>query len=319
MYIVNLCVKVDAPGSTYQLDLILYAGLPDYWSGMIGTYGLRGFYIYIHNETDYPYNLAPSPILITPGLGTQVSLSRSFYEQYNEWPYAYSECRVNAEGEVLGAPLADPSLFEEVKATNYSYSRSTCILFCAQLETTKACECNNYVIPNWRPEVDVCISPEQKKCADDFFYFTFIDGDFIKQKCLAKCPLECTQRQLTTSLAYYKYPTADEAAAWSAQSLSELQNQTDFWYAPWLEHNLVRVSFYYDTLSYTLSEEKAAMSLDNLIGVLGGHLHLFLGMSFLSFVELVELTIIAITLHIEHKKHHKLQIANHTANHPLGH
>ena len=28
------------------------------------------------------------------------------------------------------------------------------------------------------------------------------------------------------------------------------------------------------------------MSIDNLIGTIGGHLHLFLGMSFLSFVEI---------------------------------
>ena len=285
--------KVDVPGLTYQLDLVLYAGLPDYWSDRIGTYGLRGFYIYIHNDTEYPYNLAPSPILITPGLGTRISFSRSFYEQFNEWPYAYSECRVNGQNKLMGPPLNDRSLFEQVIATDYSYSRSMCILFCAQLETTRACGCNNYVIPNPVEGYDFCTMPSQKKCADEFFYFTFIKGNFIKENCLQKCPLECNQRKLTTSFSYYKYPTTGQAVAWNAQYpvlTAKLANETDFWYAPWLEHNLVGVSFYYDTLSYTLSEEKAAMSLYNLIGVLGGHLHLFLGMSLLSIIELIELT-----------------------------
>ena len=274
--------------------MVLYAGLPDYWSGLIGTYGLRGFYIYINNETEYPYTLAPSPILVTPGLGTRIAFSRSFYEQFNEWPYAYSECRVNGQNKLMGPPLNDRSLFEQVIATDYSYSRSMCILFCAQLETTRACGCNNYVIPNPVEGYDFCIMPSQKKCADEFFYFTFSKDDFINENCLQKCPLECTQSQLTTSFSYYKYPTPDQAYAWSdsyPEMNAKFVNETDFWYAPWLEHNLVRVSFYYETLSYTQFEEKAAMSLDNLIGVLGGHLSLLLGMSLLSFVELIELTV----------------------------
>ena len=44
------------------------------------------------------------------------------------------------------------------------------------------------------------------------------------------------------------------------------------------------------------------MSMDSLIGTLGGHLHLFLGMSLLSFIELVEIFIIAIALRLEHKQ-----------------
>ena len=194
----------------------------------------------------------------------------------------------------MGPPLNDPSLFEQVIATNYSYSRSTCILFCSQLETTRACGCNNYVIPNPVKGYDLCISPSKKNCADEFFYSTFIKGDFIKENCLQKCPLECTQSQLTTSFAYYKYPTLLQANEFLAKFMNETNISNDFFYN--LENNLVRVSFYYDTLSYTHVEEKASMSLENLIGVLGGHLHLFLGMSLLSFVELIEITLIGLQI-----------------------
>ena len=279
--------------------MILYAGLPDYWSDKVGLYGLRGFYIIIHSDADYPYNLTPSPILVSSGLGTQISLSRSVYKQFNEWPYTYSECRVNEQKELMGPPLQDPSLFEQVIATNFSYSRSTCILFCAQLETTKTCGCNNYNIPNPVTGYSFCISPSQKKCSQKFFYSTFINGDFIKENCLPKCPLECTQHELKTSFSYYQYPTRAQAVAWSHQYpelRAKFANQTDFLYAFELEPNLVRVSLYFDTFSFTLSEEKAAMSLEDLVGVLGGHLHLFLGMSLLSFVELIEISIIGLRI-----------------------
>ena len=260
---------------------------------------MRGFFIFIHSDTEYPYNLTPSPTLVTPGIGSKISLSRSFYEQFNEWPYTYSECRVDGQNELIGPPLNDPSLFEQVIATNYSYSRSICILFCAQLKTTRACGCNNYVIPNPVKGYDLCIRPAQVKCAHGFFYFRFLKGDFIKENCLAKCPLECTRNQLTTLLSYYKFPTVLQAKEFSANIMNETNSSNDF---QKIENNLVRVSFYYDTFSYTQVEEKAAMSFENLIGALGGHLGLFLGMSLLSFVELIDIAIIRIQLSFQLKQ-----------------
>ena len=262
---------------------------------------MRGVNIFIQNEFHYPYSSTPSPIMVTPGLGTQISLSRTVYEQFNEWPYTFSECRVNGQNKLIGPPLNDPSLFEQVIATNYSYSRSACIMFCAQLETTKACGCNNYAMPNQVKGYDSCISPAKRKCASKFFYFTFSKGDFIKETCLPKCPLECTQSQVSTALAYYNYPTISQANESFFQEMSsKFINETDVWHdsaSPFsVKNNLVRVTIYYDTLSYTQFEEKAAMGFENLIGVLGGHLHLFLGMSLLSFVELIEIAFITIQL-----------------------
>ena len=49
--------------------------------------------------------------------------------------------------------------------------------------------------------------------------------------------------------------------------------------------------FYYETLSVTQIEEQPKMRLDTLIGTIGGHLHLFLGMSLLSFVEIIVLAL----------------------------
>ena len=46
------------------------------------------------------------------------------------------------------------------------------------------------------------------------------------------------------------------------------------------------MSVFYNTLDYTLSEEEPKMTVDILIGAIGGHLHLFMGMSLLSFVEI---------------------------------
>ena len=54
--------------------------------------------------------------------------------------------------------------------------------------------------------------------------------DFIKETCLPKCPLECTQIQVSTALAFYKYPTLLQVN----ESLfflmpTKFSNETYFW------------------------------------------------------------------------------------------
>ena len=63
-------------------------------------------------------------------------------------------------------------------------------------------------------------------------------------------------------------------------------NQTDF--TENLASNVVKFSVYLDTTAYAEIEEEDRMSWSDLLGTIGGHFHLFLGMSLLSFVEIFE-------------------------------
>ena len=56
--------------------------------------------------------------------------------------------------------------------------------------------------------------------------------------------------------------------------------------------SVLQLTVYYNSLSYVEIEEEPKMSAEDLLGLLGGHLHLFLGMSLLSFVELFEFAIL---------------------------
>ena len=217
---------------------------------------------------------------------------RTFYEQFNEWPFTYSECRVNEENEVMGEPLQDPYLFEAVVKTNYTYSRDTCVLFCAQLQTTRTCGCNSYDIELKVEGFDVCLSPADRKCSADFYSNTFQVDNYIVHNCFDKCPLECSQRILSPKLTYTKYPSFQEAfytRFYNYKMIESLKNQNDFNNYEHLYFNLVRFNLYYDSLSYTKVEEKAAITIDTLIGKIGSHLHLFLGISILGLFEFLQL------------------------------
>ena len=63
-----------------------------------------------------------------------------------------------------------------------------------------------------------------------------------------------------------------------------------------LQINVVKFSVFYDSSMYSVSKEKAKITLDDLIGSIGGHLHLFIGMSLLSFIELIELVYIVMVV-----------------------
>ena len=55
-----------------------------------------------------------------------------------------------------------------------------------------------------------------------------------------------------------------------------------------LKKNLVQISVYYGDLGYQQFDEMEKMSISDLISNIGGTLGLFLGMSFLSFMEIID-------------------------------
>ena len=110
-------------------------------------------------------------------------------------------------------------------------------------------------------------------------------------ECLAKCPLECTQSGLTPiTVASYNFPSIEYSNAIKAELASRLpnvSNQSDF--SNELYNNLVEFSVFYKSLTYTQVEEEIKMTLEDLVASIGSHMHLFLGMSFMTIIEIVEL------------------------------
>jgi hypothetical protein len=64
----------------------------------------------------------------------------------------------------------------------------------------------------------------------------------------------------------------------------------------------LKVIISYDNLYYTSVDEVPAMNLNDLLGNLGGQLGLFIGISFLSLVELIELIVtLSLTVYYQRK------------------
>ena len=285
--------KILVTGIPSSLFLQLYTGLPHMLSKTLGKSNQPGFYVYIRNSTDYINGIMRSVIKLTPGLGADINVVRTFYSQFNELPYKYSECRVNEKNELIGPPLDDPYLFEQVVATNKSYARYTCLLFCYQLIIVDICKCNTYNVEFRVPGYDICVTLDQVLCTSTYTQGNLTRDNFSYKniECFSKCPLECNERLLTTEMSYYQYPTSTDVYTLSNDPvrLAKYKDQQDFTNLTRLSNHLIQFSVLYQSLSYTTIEEKPEVTFENLIGTLGGHLHLFLGMSIFSFFEILEM------------------------------
>ena len=69
--------------------------------------------------------------------------------------------------------------------------------------------------------------------------------------------------------------------------ISKFAIQTDF--ESNLEQSVLRLTIRYDSLANKETVKEPRMSWKSLLGELGGYLHIFLGMSLISFIEIFEL------------------------------
>ena len=279
-------LKADVGGRYNELTIEFYLGLPN---PLVDLISKRGVQIFLHNNSEYPFKNSPSPLVVTPGFGLSVTAQRTLYNQYNEYPYSYNTCNVEEDNRLL-VPLDDTYLFEATLAAGYTYSQDTCFIFCFQLYNSQICNCSDHWITFQMPDFDKC-NREYQTCANDLYYQVFNTGDFIMNYCSEKCPLECHQEYMYQQQSFYKYPEEKhlEVLKRNEMLLSKYANESDFEYN--LASNVAKVTIYYDTLTYSVITEEPKVTWIKLVGNLGGHFHLFLGISFMSVMEIVELLV----------------------------
>jgi hypothetical protein len=124
---------------------------------------------------------------------------------------------------------------------------------------------------------------------------TFTSNSNYLDKC--DCPIECerTYFQYTSSIA--EFPTLKYSKYLMNASMFVNSNLT---YQE-LKESVARVEIFYDELKQTIISESIKTELSDLIANLGGTLGLFLGLSFLSLVEFVEILLQALLVAL--KKH----------------
>ena len=239
---------------------------------------------------------------------SRVRISRSFYHQHQQ---PYSDCGVLEEDNKLVVELADRSIFDMVVESNRErpYTRKACLSACTQVRTVQVCGCNTRRIDFEVSSAEACSLDEELHCALGVWQAS----ESLHAYCSTRCPIECSFSEFKVDITYaqpslagYNYwpyfTNTYWCAYWNLHQLGEhiyssscqsfIFTQFDYSY---FYKDLVQVSLKYETLASIESEEVPKISGEELLGIIGGHLSLFLGMSLLSFIELVEFTMYVAT------------------------
>ena len=129
--------------------------------------------------------------------------------------------------------------------------------------------------------------------------------------CLEDCPLECDSYTYKATLSTTEFPSLSYAELLAAKKNVSVELNQEANNIVGDEKNLWRNGFvslnvFYKSQVITVITERPQTSVDEFISELGGTLGLFLGISFLSFVEFIEIGVELIMLKIERRRERKI-------------
>lgn len=137
-------------------------------------------------------------------------------------------------------------------------------------------------------KVDPCQSFRDIEC---FIrnYGAFFNYGNINELCSNQCPPECNSVSYMTSVSASQYPSYVYGSYLRKNSMvmDKFNNRSNMTLEE-LRANLLAINIFYSELSYRKFYEIKKMDVIDLVSNVGGTLGLFLGMSFLSFVEVID-------------------------------
>ena len=223
-------------------------------------------------------------IKMKEGTLTDVGLHKTIYKKAFT---PVSECKDLEKFEF------DKEFYNEIINSNYSYSQSQCYDVCLQDKIIHVCDCYDlqYLAPCDKPKTKPCLNQTQVRCAN-LVYGDFTDDGDIKQECDPRCPLECESVELQTYVSSSSFPSVEYS------NIIKHFNSVESHFGPnetldqvKLSLNTLALNIYFNDLEFTHVEENEINDIVDLIANIGGTVGVLVGMSVLSFAEILEFLI----------------------------
>ena len=170
---------------------------------------------------------------------------------------------------------------------DYEYRQNNCYSICSMNYLTLACNCT---------------FNESINCADSNCLKVEYDAfDYTKQ-CSHLCPVECDSNHYTVKKQAVSYLPSGEKLIELREWLKVKNKDSDLSDRK-LISKIMYMNFFYENLKYTSITQIPKMIFSDLVSNVGGTLGLFLGISLLSFIEVLEFFIEIIFISSENKYH----------------
>ena len=257
-----------------HLELIILEAENKYVSLFSYSEGLR---VFIHNSS---FDIRESEGVDVPlSKATNIAIKRTFVSKQAS---PYSDC--------VDIDSYNSEFVKFIKDSARTYRQIDCFDLCLQKKIIQSCGCYEVRYPRLYNHSTGCNIKDLYWCSRNVSQ-TFRTNQ-IDPECVAKCPLECDSVKYGLSLSSSTYPSKQNAEFYAIKYPSYSYGL--------LKNRSVEMNIYYSDLSYTLISESPKTSVIDLFSNIGGTMGLYIGVSFLSFVEIVEalLEIIFISFNI---------------------
>jgi hypothetical protein len=249
-------------GSDEGLWLTLYANT---------SFDFGELKIYIHNYTKNPINIYKKGTIISSGTNNYFLIKRTL-DQKLETPY--NDCLKD-----INQFSFNKTIIDYLNKTNRKYSQVDCFDLCSNLHYNQTNPCN-------------CLLTS----LDEETYFSCVDNNSCWQKfnhnfqqfdkCSQFCPLECDQYSYEINFVSNKIIGTGKINQFNNDYIYTIL--PDFQTYENVSKTYYLINAYYEDLKYTSISQQPKIELFGLISNLGGILGLFIGFSFISCLELIE-------------------------------
>ncbi|RNA09267.1 acid-sensing ion channel 5 [Brachionus plicatilis] len=275
--------KASKPGLINGLQMEIYVDEPN--ENSLST--ASGLYLIVHNNSQESH--FPEGFTVPVGKQVNIAVQREFISKKAR---PYSECTQNLDS----VNAFDSDLYRTIIQSGKPYRREMCYDLCLQEIIIEKCKCQDMISYSF-PNMSYCMSLNHIFC--DYEEFSHFYTENIEEKCGRKCPLECDTIKYPVTLTYLDYPTE----AYYNKLIKEpiFKNMSGLTYEK-LKKKMIFLNIYYSEFQYKKIQEVEKMTIIDLVAGIGGTMGLFIGISFLSLIEIIHVAFEIVFVILENEK-----------------
>ena len=243
-----------------------------------------GVHVYVHHK-DIKLKFDEG-IDVSSGEATNIVINKLINTKLG---HPYNKCFSN----LTNINSFDSEFYRAIIQSNKTYTQKECFDVCLQNEFLESCNCSFPFFINFKNKPN-CESISDFLCISQVYPSLY---KYVNTKCLQHCPENCETIDYRITASHSQFPNPNYANSYLKnystlqpyfQPESELNSRIEI-DNDLLKKSLALINIFYEDLKYTKVSQIAKMNFEDLLSNVGGTLGLFIGISFLSIIEVFDL------------------------------
>jgi acid-sensing ion channel 5 len=187
------------------------------------------------------------------------------------------------------SPESDSYIYKFYRQANATYRRSQCVEVCKIEEISKLCGCLFLDLEfSLYRNLRACDRVDDIKCTENARINNYTA---IRDRCDSLCPLECNSDQYKASQSFVDFPSNIWYNTIKNGQIFELKGRVSNYLDTFekCKANMLKLKIFYQDLNYVQVTASKKILISDLLANIGGSIGLFLGVSILSFIEILEI------------------------------